>query len=845
MCGNGTPGRWQTSPIAWYQGGEERGWKATFSSFPRAAQMSEAMDEERRGETEEMAGSRGHDDGSDRLSVLASSLRVAAEREKEGRVCIEGGPDMAQRIGESGSGKLKARESLESVMALHSRAPLRWCLPDSVEKYLSEKEEESVKRYNCLREEQEVLEANCYEEARQRYKEMLEGAREGGRVAALSSVQQQLMNWTLRLDKLLDEEQGKVWKGVRRGKDRMHYGPLLILLSSDKLAVIVVHEVVNLCMRLGNKGVPASVVVTSVSDAIQAEVNFLRLKQKFGKEVTRQLQGSGRNVVRMINLRARRALEGLDSANWTVKQRCKLGAVLVRMLMDVADDPETGKPAFIHELQWAGKKDVIQRKGMLLMDPDMFGKLMLHGDTHRMAIPRYKPMVIPPRPWVDQRNGAYLYLKTSIMRTRGSNLQKRALDKARDRMNSVYDGLNCVARVPWKINEPVLDVIQEALRRKLTVGDLPSQERKELPECENYEPLSPEEKRTFRWNVRQTKRRNANNHSIYCDLKIKLAIAEEFRKKDEIFFPHSLDFRGRAYPVPPNFNHMGGDASRAMLKFSKEFPLGERGWYWLRVHCANVFGKDKLSFDERVEFIDEKMDEVGDICLLTYSEEEKSASSPIMSSFCLIINHIIIYSVQVLDSAREPLSGRMWWAKAEEPWQCLATCMEIAKAVADGDPRNFESSFPVHQDGSCNGLQHYAALSRDMTGGESVNLTNGPRPRDVYTGASSRVSEMVRQRAANPPPADAPESEQLDYQSAVLLDGVVDRKLVKQTVMTSVYGVTFVGARKQIQGRLVDKFRDRYPDMPEEELEKKSYQCAFYAAKLTMAAIDDLFTEAR
>lgn len=33
----------------------------------------------------------------------------------------------------------------------------------------------------------------------------------------------------------------------------------------------------------------------------------------------------------------------------------------------------------------------------------------------------------------------------------------------------------------------------------------------------------------------------------------------------------------------------------------------------------------------------------------------------------------------------------------------------------------------------------------------------------------------------------------------------VDRKLVKQTVMTSVYGVTFVGAREQIQKRLKER----------------------------------------
>ncbi|MCO5558651.1 hypothetical protein L7F22_012237 [Adiantum nelumboides] len=37
-----------------------------------------------------------------------------------------------------------------------------------------------------------------------------------------------------------------------------------------------------------------------------------------------------------------------------------------------------------------------------------------------------------------------------------------------------------------------------------------------------------------------------------------------------------------------------------------------------------------------------------------------------------------------------------------------------------------------------------------------------------------------------------------DAEHARALLGHVDRKLVKQTVMTSVYGVTFVGARAQI-----------------------------------------------
>ena len=38
------------------------------------------------------------------------------------------------------------------------------------------------------------------------------------------------------------------------------------------------------------------------------------------------------------------------------------------------------------------------------------------------------------------------------------------------------------------------------------------------------------------------------------------------------------------------------------------------------------------------------------------------------------------------------------------------------------------SRLPVQIDGSCNGLQHYAALSRDLEGGTSVNLMPCDRP---------------------------------------------------------------------------------------------------------------------
>lgn len=72
-------------------------------------------------------------------------------------------------------------------------------------------------------------------------------------------------------------------------------------------------------------------------------------------------------------------------------------------------------------------------------------------------------------------------------------------------------------------------------------------------------------------------------------------------------------------------------------------------------------------------------------------------------------------------------------------------CKELKLAVDSGDPATYESDLFVSMDGSCNGLQHYAALGRDLEGGSAVNLTPMDLPQDVYTGVMKRVVEKVEQ----------------------------------------------------------------------------------------------------
>ncbi len=162
-------------------------------------------------------------------------------------------------------------------------------------------------------------------------------------------------------------------------------------------------------------------------------------------------------------------------------------------------------------------------------------------------------------------------------------------------------------------------------------------------------------------------RTNRNLHSIRCDTMYKLETAAQFLDQ-VIYFPHNLDFRGRAYPIPHSLNHMGSDLCRSLLIFAERRRLGTRGLYWLKVQLANVFGKDKLPLDARVKFIDENLD-------------------------------------KVIDSATNPISGEGWWLESEEPFQCLGACFALAEAMELKNPEDYMCDFPVHQDGSCNGLQ--------------------------------------------------------------------------------------------------------------------------------------------
>lgn len=404
--------------------------------------------------------------------------------------------------------------------------------------------------------------------------------------------------------------------------------------------------------------------------------------------------------------------------------------------------------------------------------------------------PHHMPLMTPPMPWTSVTSGGSLLGTTDLVRHTYSSPQQMALldTLPPPQLYPIYDALNCVSATPWIINKPILDVIIEVFN---SGGDMhldvphPASAFPEPPKI--VWQMSSEKRIQAMYERRRLSKQKKEMFGLWCTELYRLSIANKYR--EEIFwFPHNMDFRGRVYACPPHFNHLGSDLARSILVFAKCKPLGPQGLNWLKIHLINLTGLRKRSPNQdRLQCANDLMDEI-------------------------------------LDSADRPLTGNKWWQKSDEPWQTLSCCMEIAKVVRSPDPEAYMCHLPVHQDGSCNGLQHYATLGRDQVGAESVNLCPFDTPKDVYSDVVEKVESERQKDAAN------------GLVIAQVLDGFVKRKVIKQTIMTTVYGVTKYGARQQIRGQL-----EGIEDFPQ----KHTWDASFYLTDKTFKCLQQMFTSTK
>jgi DNA-directed RNA polymerase, mitochondrial len=354
--------------------------------------------------------------------------------------------------------------------------------------------------------------------------------------------------------------------------------------------------------------------------------------------------------------------------------------------------------------------------------------------------------------------GGYVITRFPLVRSM-FNGHTAKLDKPVSQVSR--DALNIVQKTPWRINNWILDVLQEAFAHGVPLPGLEVEALPTVPPKMDdavWEALPVEERKAHISKRRAAHEKRAGILARHDALVERMSIAEKLRRRDRIWFPHTVDFRGRLYPLPMCGPHpQGDDLAQALIHFADGMPLGPDGLYWLCIRAANTFGMDKLPLEERVQWT---LDHQTNI--------EEAASSPLTST---------------------------WWTQAEEPWSFLVTCFELAMVLplSSDKQETFVSHLPVPMDGSCNGLQHLSAMGLDPLGAKATNLMSGPR-QDIYAAIASRVAASVEKDAA------------LGVSEALHWHGRVTRKVVKRAVMTTPYGVTDGGIRKQLidDGRKAD-----------------------------------------
>ncbi len=419
-----------------------------------------------------------------------------------------------------------------------------------------------------------------------------------------------------------------------------------------------------------------------------------------------------------------------------------------------------------------------------------------------------RPMLIKPLDWTTPVDGGYL-LKLqkddSFIK-----VNKHSLEFYMDvDMPIVYNAVNAIQSTAWRINKEVYHVAEEIVgwtNIPEALG-MPTKEAPEKPIRPPEADDNPEVQKKWRKDMMRYYQLDNTRKGKRLLVDMVMEQAKTYLQEDQIYFPHSIDFRGRVYPMTL-LSPQGNDFTKGLLEFAEGIELGEDGAKWLAFHGANCWGLDKKPIEERLSWV--------------YENPE-------------LISRV----------ADDPLSN-LDWTTADSPWEFLGFCFEWAEYLKQGT--SFKSHIAVAFDGSCSGLQHYSAMLRDEVGAMAVNLVPDDKVHDIYGIVASKVNEVLKEDAKNGTedayvvdPKSKEEYLKKGTQSLATewLKYGVTRKVTKRSVMTLCYGSKQYGFSEQVYEDTV------MPAVLENPLAfSKPKQASSYMAKLIWDSVQKVVVKA-
>lgn len=415
------------------------------------------------------------------------------------------------------------------------------------------------------------------------------------------------------------------------------------------------------------------------------------------------------------------------------------------------------------------------------------------GDLLAVSRPLAWPLVIPPVPWTSTVGGGFHFregldhpaiprpLRPLTLVRRASKEQRAMLAKAD--LSTVFAGVNAAQATAWRINPRVYSTLTRMMELGMEGPGLTKADPKTIPERPSAADTDKEVHLAWKNEARKAHHANARMASKRLAEHRVFSTARKFVVYPEIYFAYNLDFRGRMYACSDDLSPQGNDVQRGLLEFAHGEPLNADGIHWLMVHTANTYGIDKESFADRVDWTR-------------------------------------LNRAMLLACAEDPI-GHTEWHKADQPWQFLAACFAWADYAYD--PKG-ECRVPVMLDGSCSGIQHYAALLRDEVSGAAVNLVPSDKPGDLYADVGAKVMEIL---------ANSHEPFAREW-----LSWGIDRKITKRSVMVLPYGGTFLSNLDYVRDAVRDRIESTgRPSWLTDDNDKDAY---IFLAKVVWEAMHEM-----
>ena len=334
---------------------------------------------------------------------------------------------------------------------------------------------------------------------------------------------------------------------------------------------------------------------------------------------------------------------------------------------------------------------------------------MMGNNLGLLNISHKIPMIIPPKPYLRVKNrsilGGYLlndkeYVNPIIIKNHELREQSYINDE-----NIIFDTVNNLSSVGYKINIPVLEYILEKGQEYNLIIDPEFQHPLEIKK-NNKEKLSFLEKKTL----------DSFLSKKQLEMNI-LALATLFKNIPQFYIPVRLDNRGRIYCMSDYLNYQGIELAKSLLLFSKGdrvFKSNKESINYLKIFGANCYGNgiDKKSYQNRINWVNDNLD---DILNFRNGKLIKEADSKLLFiAFCFEFNNY---------------------------YQSLKS-----------NETSYISYFPIQLDATCNGYQHLSLLMGDESLAGYLNLVNDDPesiPQDFYSFIGLKLNDYLNLRLSD------------------------------------------------------------------------------------------------